>query len=128
MKTWLYWVAAAASLGAALLHELSGFPMVLSPLAGTQLPPDVIWLLHFSWHGGTLLMIAMAFLYYYAARYPGHRVMAGVATALYGGIGLLAIGLAVWGDPVLWTTPAPYLWPAVTLVGGLGMWQDTRRG
>ena len=44
--------------------------------------------------------------------------MAMIATAMSLGFAVLAIGLAVFGDSVVWTTPAPYPW---TIIAGLGI-------
>lgn len=117
----LYLVAAALSLLGAGAHELIGAPMVLSPLAATDLPPNVIWLHHFSWHTGTVAVLAMAALYILATRHPAGRVFAMVATAMSTGFAILGIGLASFGNSVLWTTPAPYPWTVVALTGLLGV-------
>ena len=126
MARWLYWIAAALALGAALIHELLGAPLVLPPLADAGLPAEVLWLHRFSWHAGTVATVAMAYLYQRSARHPGNPAMAGVATAMAAGFALIALSLAIWGNPVMWSTPAPYLWPALALTGALAAWQDRR--
>ncbi len=117
----LYLIAAALSLLGAAAHEIVGAPMVLLPLADTDLPPNVIWLHHFSWHVGTVAVVGMAALYIVALRHSAGRLFAMVATAMSTGFAAVGIGLALFGNAVLWTTPAPYPWTLVTLVGLLGV-------
>lgn len=117
----LYLIAAALSLLGAAAHEIVGAPMVLLPLADTELPQNVIWLHHFSWHVGTAAVIGMAALFIVAIRHSAGRLFAMVATAMSTGFAALGIGLASFGNSVLWTTPAPYPWTLVALVGLLGV-------
>ena len=58
----LYFIAAGLSVLGAAAHEIAGSPKVLTPLADSNLPQDVIWLHHFSWHVGTVSVLAMAAL------------------------------------------------------------------
>jgi hypothetical protein len=44
-----------------------------------------------------------------------------VATSISAGFAILGIGLASFGNSVLWTTPAPYPWAVVALTGLLGV-------
>lgn len=113
----LYFIAAGLSVLGAAAHEIAGAPKVLAPLADSNLPQDVIWLHHFSWHVGTVAVLAMATLFVAATRDPSGRLMAMIATTMSLGFAILAIGLAVIGDPVVWSTPAPYPW---TIIAGLG--------
>lgn len=117
----LYLTAAALSLLGAGAHELVGAPMVLSPLAATDLPANVIWLHHFSWHVGTVAVLGMAALFILATRHPAGRLFAMVATSMSAGFAILGIGLASFGNSVLWSTPAPYPWTVVALTGLLGV-------
>jgi hypothetical protein len=117
----LYLIAAALSFLGAAAHEIVGAPMVLLPLADTELPQNVIWLHHFSWHVGTVAVVGMAALYIVAMRHPAGRLFALVATAMSTGFAAVGIGLASYGNSVLWTTPAPYPWTLVALVGLLGV-------
>ncbi len=117
----LYLTAATLSLLGAAAHEIVGAPMVLSPLADTNLPQNVIWLHHFSWHVGTAAVLGMAALFIMAMRHSAGRLFAMVATAMSAGFAVLAIGLASFGNAVLWTTPAPYPWTLVAIVGLLGV-------
>lgn len=122
----LFLLAAALSVLGALAHELVGAPKVLTPLADTELPRDVIWLHHFSWHVGTIAVLAMATLFVLATRQAHARTFAIIATVMSGAFATLGIGLAIFGDAALWTTPAPYPWTLIALIGLAGI--ATRRG
>ncbi|MEM6652245.1 MAG: hypothetical protein AAGA72_06985 [Pseudomonadota bacterium] len=117
LSSFLFSGAAGVSVLGAVAHELVGAPKVLGPLADTNLPADVIWLHHFSWHVGTVAVLVMAALFLAAARTPSGRPLALFACLMSTGFAALGIGLAVFASAVLWTTPAPYPW---TLVAGLG--------
>lgn len=43
------------------------------------------------------------------------------ATAMSAGFGVLGIGLALLGDPIVWTTPAPYPWTIIAILGFIGI-------
>lgn len=116
-----YRLAAGLALLGALAHEVLGAPMVLPPLSAGDLPADVIWLHHFSWHVGTVAVLGMAVLFVLAARSPENRPMAVVATGMSAGFAMLGVGLALLGDPVMWTTPAPYVWSLIALIGVIGI-------
>jgi len=120
-STLLFSLAAGLGLIGAAAHEALGAPKALAPLAETDLPADVIWLHHFSWHVGTVAVLVMAGLFVTAARSPAARPLALVATLMSAGFAALAIALAVFGNSVLWTTPAPYPWTLIALLGGVGL-------
>lgn len=122
-----YGVAAGLSLVGAAAHELAGAPLVLGPLAGSGLPPEVIWLHHFSWHVGTIAVLTMAAMFVAAIRHPAGALLAGIASAMSAGFAALGISLAVFGDSVLWATPAPYPWTLVALLGAAGVLLARRR-
>lgn len=117
----MFLIAAMLSVVGAIAHEVLGSPKVLAPLATTDLPPDVIWLHHFSWHVGTVAVLTMAALFIAAIRSKNGRVFALFATIMSAGFATLAIGLAVFGNSVLWTTPAPYPWTIIAVLGGIGL-------
>lgn len=123
----LFFLAAVLSMLVALAHEVLGAPKVLAPLAETDLPGDVIWLHHFSWHVGTITVLAMAALFVLAARHGNGRAFGIIATLISTALGALGIGLAVFGDGVLWTTPAPYPWTLIALIGFAGIATDRGR-
>lgn len=117
----MYFLAAVLSVFGAAAHEVLGAPKVLAPLATSNLPADVIWLHHFSWHVGTVAVLIMAALFVAAARSEPGRLLAVFATLMSSGFAVLAIGLAILGDPVVWTTPAPYPWTIITVLGVIGL-------
>ncbi|MEO1305133.1 MAG: hypothetical protein AAFV37_09165 [Pseudomonadota bacterium] len=113
----LFIIAAVLGLLGALAHEVLGAPMVLGPLSETDLPKDVIWLHHFSWHVGTIAVLSMVGLFLLAARRKDGWIFGAIATATSAGFAALGIGLAAFGDSVLWTTPAPYPWTLIAIIG-----------
>ncbi len=115
-------LAAILSLAGVLAHEIVGAPRVLIPLRDSGLPPEVIWLHHFSWRVGTVAVVAMIVMFVLAALKPSRMGLAVVATAMAAGFSAVGLGLAVFGDPALWNTPAPYAWLPVTLAGAAGVW------
>ena len=120
------WSAAILSLAGLLAHEFAGTPMVLPPLSTTDLPADVIWLHHFSWHVGSIAVAGMIALFVYTAVNEADPVMAVVASAMSLGFAMLGVSLAIWGDNAMWGTPAPYAWWPITILGGLGAWTSQR--
>ena len=117
----MFLIAAVLSVVGAVAHEVLGSPKVLAPLATSNLPADVIWLHHFSWHVGTVSVVTMAVLFIASTRTKQGRFLAGFATAMSAGYAVLAIGLALFGDSVVWSTPAPYPWTIITVLGVIGL-------
>ena len=109
MSVWLFRIAALLSVLAIVAHEVLGAPMVLPPLSLAELPQEVIWLHHFSWHVGSVAVAAMAGMYLYASIKADQLAMAVFATAMSIGFAGLGIGLGVWGSSAMWGTPAPYV-------------------
>ena len=118
----LFMVAAGLAAVGVIAHELVGSPRVLGPLKDSGLPPEVVWLHHFSWHVGSVAVAAMIALFLLAAWQPQGLMYAAVATAMSAGFAMLGIGLAVFGNRALWRTPAPYPWTLIALIGGLGLY------
>ncbi len=116
----LLWSAAALSFAVLIAHEVAGAPMTLPPLSATELPPDIVWLHHFSWHVGSVAIAAMIALFVYTAVRDADPFMAFVASAMSLGFAGLGVGLALWGNEALWGTPAPYVWWPIAILGGLG--------
>jgi hypothetical protein len=117
----LFYIAAGLSLLGVLAHELLGAPKVLRPLKTSGLPDDVIWLHHFSWHVGSVAVLAMIGLFLLATWSASGFLFAAVATAMSVGFAALGIGLAAFGNKALWRTPAPYPWMLIAILGGLGL-------
>ncbi len=121
----LYRLAAGLSFLGLLAHELAGAPMVLPPLDTAGVPADVMWLHHFSWHVGSVAVLALAGMYTYASYRP-NTALAFTATAMCAGFAVLGICLALFGDAVLWSTPAPYLWSVISVIGASGLLLENR--
>lgn len=117
----LFLIAAGLSLLGVLAHEIVGSPKVLNPLKTSGLPDNVIWLHHFSWHVGSVAVLAMIALFLLAARSNDGLAYAVVATAMSAGFAALGISLAVFGNRALWRTPAPYPWAVIAILGGAGL-------
>ena len=122
ISDFLFYMAAGLSLLGVLAHEVAGAPKVLGPLKTSGLPEGVIWLHHFSWHVGSVAVLAMISLFLLAAWQPSGFLFAAVATAMSAGFAALGIGLAIFGNRALWRTPAPYPWTLIAILGGLGMY------
>jgi hypothetical protein len=119
---WCFGLAAAVCIAAMLGHEALGSAKVLNPLHQVDLPPDVVWLHHFSWHVGSVALIAMAAMFVLAGRKAEHLILAGFGTAISLGFAILGVSLAVFGNAALWSTPAPYPWTLVAVFGGAGIY------
>lgn len=115
------WAAAGFSLIGLLAHELAGSPMVLPPLAKTAMPATVISLHRFSWHVGSIAVIAMIAMFVLAIFMDSQMPMAVIASAMGAGFTILAVGLGVRGNAGLWKTPAPYIWALVAITGAAGV-------
>ena len=116
----LFLIAAILSLLGAFAHELAGAPKVLKPLQDTDLPDDVIWLHHFSWHVGTVAVLAMAVMFLLAIWHPAGNIFALLASAMSGGFAMFGVCLAIFGNAALWRTPAPYPWGIIAIFGLVG--------
>ncbi|MDP4595261.1 MAG: hypothetical protein NWT00_11990 [Beijerinckiaceae bacterium] len=120
----LFLVAAGLCVVGALAHELAGAPKVLGPLQDTNLPNDVIWLQHFSWHVGTVAVLGMVAMYLLAVWHPAGSILALVASFMGAGFAAFGISLAIFGNAALWRTPAPYPWGIIALIGFAGVLLD----
>lgn len=120
----LFIAAASLALIGVLAHEIVGAPIVLAPLSQSDLPNEVIWLHHFSWHVASVAALAIVALLLLAARRPDGFIFAAVATAMSVGFAAIGILLAVFGDHALWRTPAPYPWTVVAILGAAGLWLE----
>jgi len=118
----LFLVAAALSALGVLAHEIVGAPKVLRPLDGAGIEDGVVGLHHFSWHVGTVAVIGMIAMYVLAVWHPAGAILALVASSISAGFAIVAISLAIFVNPAVWRTPAPYPWGLVALVGFAGVW------
>lgn len=117
----LYLASAVLALFGVIAHELVGSAKVLNPLKHSGLPDGIVWLHHFSWHVGSVAVLAMIALFLLAVWQPGGLAFAAVATAMSAGFAMLGISLAIFGNRALWRTPAPYPWTLIAILGGIGL-------
>jgi len=115
-------MAAIACIAVMLGHELLGSAKVLDPLHQVALSADVVWLHHFSWHVGSISLVATAAMFVLGGRKTEHLILATFGTAISAGFAILGICLAVFGDTALWNTPAPYPWAPIAVLGGTGLY------
>ena len=115
-------MAAIACIAVMLGHELLGRAKVLDPLHQVALSADVVWLHHFSWHVGSISLVATAAMFVLGGRKTEHLILATFGTAISTGFAILGIFLAVFGEATLWNTPAPYPWAPIAALGGTGLY------
>ena len=115
-------MAAIACIAVMLGHELLGRAKVLDPLHQVALSADVVWLHHFSWHVGSISLVATAAMFVLGGRKTEHLILATFGTAISTGFAILGIFLAVFGEAALWNTPAPYPWAPIAALGGTGLY------
>lgn len=127
MSNWLFRIAALICTLAVLAHEILGSPMVLTPLRGSGIDDEVIWLHNFSWHVGSVTAVAMTGMFLYSSVRPGNLALAVVATLMSVGQMVIGVGLAVFASSALWGTPAPYIWSIVSVLGVIGIWISSER-
>lgn len=108
-------------IGGFFIHELKGTPLMIPPLEDSDLQPNVKGLLKFSWHVGSILSLGIGSLFMITVAIPGNELMSKVGTAMLIGMALIALSMA-YKNPVMWKTPAPYLWPFSSLLGILGIY------
>ena len=115
-------MAAIACIAVMLGHELLGRAKVLDALHQVALSADVVWLHHFSWHVGSISLVATAAMFVLGGRKTEHLILATFGTAISTGFAILGIFLAVFGEAALWNTPAPYPWAPIAVLGGTGLY------
>ena len=127
MSNLFFRIAALICALAFLAHEIVGSPMVLTPLLDSGINEEVIWLHNFSWHAASVTAIAMTGMFFYSSIRPGNLALAVVATLMSMGQTVVAVGLAIFANDVLWSTPAPYIWSIVSVLGVMGIWTSSDR-
>lgn len=115
-------MAAIACIAVMLGHELLGSAKVLDLLHQVALSADVVWLHHFSWHVGSISLVATAAMFVLGGRKTEHLILATFGTAISTGFAILGICLTVFGDAALLNTPAPYPWAPIAVLGGPGLY------
>ena len=127
MSNLLFRIAALICALAFLAHEIVGSPMVLIPLLDSGIDAEVIWLHNFSWHAASITALAMTGMFFYSSVRPGNLALAVVATLMSLGQMVVAFGLGIFANNALWSTPAPYIWCIVSVLGVMGIWTSSDR-
>ncbi len=127
MSKGLYILAGLAALALAVGHVVGGGQLVVDPLmAANDLAPEAVWLSYFTWHVGTIIMVMMGLAYLFAAVRIGNRSLVVFSSLMALGFAGLGLSLAIYGNSVLWATPAPYAFGPIGILGFLGALLDRR--
>tara|TARA_B110000438_G_scaffold78417_1_gene78566 strand:+ start:328 stop:696 length:369 start_codon:yes stop_codon:yes gene_type:complete len=119
MDTIIFGICSIICFSALFLHELKGTPLMMPPLKSSGLDGNVKALLTFSWHVGSILTVGIGALFACSVLIPGNELMAIIGTVMLICQALLALGLA-FKDVNLRKTPAPFLWPFVSMLALTG--------
>lgn len=127
MGKYLLWLASVLTVLITAAHVFLGGPLVVPELMASQdVSETVAWLLYFCWHDGTVALLIAAAAFAFCAVRPGQKVLGVFATATVFGIGLLGLGVAVFGSTALFSTPAPYAFNVIGLIAAVGIATDKR--
>ena len=107
-------------------HVSLGGPVVIDPIrTSTELEETVKWLSYFTWHDAVALLVA-ASAYLYVGLVPGNRILAIFVTVMLAGFGVMGLATALFASPALWSTPAPYAFNLIAIIGLIAMLTDRR--
>ncbi|MEM1404520.1 MAG: hypothetical protein AAGG55_14375 [Pseudomonadota bacterium] len=121
MAKLLYLVTAFLCFAIAAAHAISGSALAVDPLMASSDVPEVAkWLLFFNWHVGTVVFVILGVVFVLLGRDPMQRMLATVAIAIVGSIGVLGLGMTIAGPSAMWSTPAPYAFFLISATGFLG--------
>lgn len=127
MGKYLLWLASVFTVVITGAHVFLGGPLVVPELMASQdVSETVAWLLYFCWHDGTVALLIAAGAFAFCAARPGQNVLAVFATVTVFGIGLLGLGVAIFGNAALFSTPAPYAFNIIGLIAAAGILTDQR--
>lgn len=103
-------IAAVLSGLIAVGHVLAGGRTFVPTILGEDaLPQRTAWLAYFSWHVGTVALLACAGAFAYAANVPDQIGAAIFASITVTGFAFIGLGMALMGGGALFKTPAPYV-------------------
>ncbi|MEM7016091.1 MAG: hypothetical protein AAF512_01980 [Pseudomonadota bacterium] len=125
LTKFFYWAAAFLTLAITGVHVVLGGPVFVASIIDSNLPEVVRWLGYFTWHTGTVTFLVMALAFGYAA-IKDNTAVAVFAALIAMGMGILGLGVTIWGSPAMWGTPAPYAFSLIGLVGFAGVYASTR--
>lgn len=120
-----YLLSAIATVLITVAHVFGGGPIAINPLLAQQDIPEVAkWLLYFCWHDGTVVLLICAGAFAYAGVRRGNRAVGVLAALIISAIGLLGLGVTVFGSNALWSTPAPYAFSVIALLAWVAVLKD----
>lgn len=127
MGKYLLWLASVLTVFITAAHVFLGGPLVVPELMASQdVSETVAWLLYFCWHDGTVTLLIVAVAFAFCAVRPGQKMLGVFATAIVLSIGLLGLGLTLFGNAALFSTPAPYAFNIIGLIAMFGVMTDKR--
>lgn len=117
----LLWAAAVVSFLGFIAHAFFGGAMFVHPLmSNTDLSLSVIWLGFVSWHVVSVVLLTLAFSFGYAVTHPENKALTVFASAMSAAVSILCISAGIFGNTVMLTLPAPYLFGIIAVLGVAG--------
>ena len=117
----LLWAAAAVSFLGFITHAFFGGSMFVQPLmSNTDLPLEVIWLGFVAWHVVSVVLLTLALAFGYTATHPENKALTMFASAMSAAVSILCISVGIFGNAVMLTLPAPYLFCIIAVFGVAG--------
>ncbi|MEM9054658.1 MAG: hypothetical protein AAGB16_04975 [Pseudomonadota bacterium] len=122
-------LAAGLTMAILFAHIVLGGSLVVPPLLGAEdLPETAAWLAYFNWHVGSVALAVCAGALVFSVLRPQHGAVAVFAALILTGFGLLGLGMAIFGNPILWGTPAPYAFGVIALLAWIGIFTRPKTG
>ncbi|MEL7002656.1 MAG: hypothetical protein AAFN93_07950 [Bacteroidota bacterium] len=122
----LYYTAAILGLMIVVAHETIGSTQMIEPISNMEVSTDTKWLYHWTWHIDIIGVLALITMLFIGARIKPGKWLITMSLLIATGYGLVGILLALFGNPVMWQTPAPYAWTFLPLLIGIGLYLDKR--
>jgi len=120
----LYHFAALLAFSVIIAHETIGSAQMIIPIENLDVSLDTKWLYHWTWHIDIIGVMAIVIMLLIGARIKPGKWLTTMALFIASGYGLVM--LALFGDPIVWQTPAPYAWTMMPVIIGLGVLFDKR--
>ena len=122
----IYHIAAILALTIITAHETIGSSQMIEPIGNMEVPLDTKWLYHWTWHIDIIGVIALTIMLLIGARITPGKWLTTMSLLIATGYGLVSVSLALFGNPIMWQTPAPYAWTFLPLLIGIGLYLDKR--
>ena len=117
----LLWTATVISFLGFIAHAFFGGSMFVQPLmSNTDLPLAVIWLGFVSWHVVSVVLLTLAITFGYTVTHPENKTLTVFASAMSAAVSILCISVGIFGNAVILTLPAPYLFCIIAVLGVAG--------